>query len=187
MARVYVIRHGQPAAPYGGHDPDPGLSETGLQQARAAARALLAMPEPPTRIVSSPLLRCRETAQSFADALGAPMEIDERVAEIPTPTYLPYEERQAWLARGLKGSWAEVEGDHDYDAWRWRVVRAAAEHSGAAVFSHAIALNAMVGTAQRARQAIVFLPDHCSISVFEPGGDGLILIEKGREVATEFL
>ena len=32
-----------------------------------------------------------------------------------------------------------------------------------------------------------FRPDHCSITVFEPRDGGLILIEKGREPATQVL
>jgi broad specificity phosphatase PhoE len=91
MARLYMIRHGKPSAAWGQHpDPDPGLDETGQAQARAAAGALMALPadQRPVRVFSSPLRRCRETAQPFADAIGAPVEIEARFGEIPSPSSL---------------------------------------------------------------------------------------------------
>ena len=39
MSRIYLIRHAKPSATWGGDDDDPGLDETGLAQARAAAEA----------------------------------------------------------------------------------------------------------------------------------------------------
>jgi len=65
MSRVHMIRHGRPASTWGEIDPDPGLDAVGADQARAVARDLLALPEQerPSRVVSSPLRRCRETAQ----------------------------------------------------------------------------------------------------------------------------
>ncbi|HEX5776589.1 MAG TPA: phosphoglycerate mutase family protein, partial [Caulobacteraceae bacterium] len=74
MARIYMIRHGRPASTWGGGDLDPGLDEAGRTQAEQVAEALLAQPEPPHRIVSSPLRRCRETAEPLARALGVSIE-----------------------------------------------------------------------------------------------------------------
>ena len=69
MARLYLIRHGRPSATWGGHDDDPGLDEAGDLQARAARDWLLSRPdgERPRLVVSSPLRRCRETAQPTAE------------------------------------------------------------------------------------------------------------------------
>lgn len=85
MSRVHMIRHGRPASTWGDADPDPGLDALGTQQARAVAKALMALPalERPSRVVSSPLRRCQETAQPLAEALGVTVEIDPRVGEIP--------------------------------------------------------------------------------------------------------
>ena len=90
MKRVHVIRHGRPASTWGGGDEDPGLDETGLLQALTVAKEILALPKDqhPTRVVSSPLRRCRETAEPLADALGVEIVIDPRVGEIPTPAAL---------------------------------------------------------------------------------------------------
>ena len=159
----------------------------GREQATAAAQALLAMPERPARVISSPLRRCRETAEPFAQALGVAVEIDPAVGEVPTPASVPHEARAAWLQRAFAGRWSEIEGDLDYEAWRRDVARAAAGHAGAAVFSHYVAINAAVSVALGDDRVAAFRPDHCSITVLEPDGDGLILIAKGREAATKVL
>src|SRR5579875_3557475 len=151
MARVYMIRHGKPASTWGDQvaDPDPGLDLQGREQAHAAAKALLALPERerPTRVVSSPLRRCRETAEPFAKALGLDIEIEEAVAEVPTPQSLSDSERGPWLRAAFTTTWSDIPGDIDYAAWRDRVGAAAVRHAGAAIFSHFVAINAAVSSA----------------------------------------
>lgn len=187
MTLVHVIRHGKPAATWGGTDEDPGLDTIGKAQAAAAAEAILALPERPTRVVSSPLRRCRETAEPLARALGVDLIIDPRVGEIPTPAALSHEERPAWLKRAFEGRWGEIQGDMDYVAWTRGVAAALREYPGAAVFSHFVALNAAVGVATGQAEVVAFRPDHCSRTVFEIGGDRLILVEKGREAQSQVL
>jgi len=187
MARVYLIRHGKPHSTWGGGDLDPGLDETGRVQAEQAAEALLSLSEPPTRVISSPLARCRETAEPFARALGAEVEIDPAVGEVPTPASVPHEDRAAWLQTAFGGTWSEIEGDLDYEAWRGDVARALASYAGCAVFSHYVAINAAVSLATGDQRVAAFRPDHCSITVLEVRDDGLILIAKGREAATKVL
>src|SRR6202012_4303295 len=79
MARLYLIRHGKPSSTWSGDDDDPGLDETGQAQAKGGRDWLMKLPagERISRVVSSPLRRCRETAQATADALGVKIEIDE--------------------------------------------------------------------------------------------------------------
>ena len=189
MSRVYLIRHARPSATWGGDDDDPGLDEAGQAQARAAAEALLALPEElrPSRVVSSPLRRCRETAQPFALAIGAEVEIDPLVGEIPTPRTLSAEARGPWLRKAFTGRWAEIEGDLDYDAWRGQVLRAVASRPDAAVFSHFVAINAVLTALAGEPQVITLRPDHASISVFELQDGALKLVERGREATTGVL
>src|SRR5690606_37968572 len=99
MSRLYLIRHGKPASAWGEGDADPGLDAAGTVQAQAARDALMALPdnERPLRVVSSPLRRCRETAEPLAVALGVEVEIDPAVGEVPTPKALSELERPAWL------------------------------------------------------------------------------------------
>ncbi|MET3667437.1 histidine phosphatase family protein [Caulobacter sp. 1776] len=189
MNRVHVIRHGRPAATWGGEDEDPGLDGLGLAQAMTVAREILALPQEqrPTRVVSSPLRRCRETAEPLADALGVTIEIDPRVGEIPTPAALSAEQRPEWLRQAFGGRWDQVVGDLDYVAWTNAVAAALREHAGAAVFSHFVALNAAVSVATGVAEVMAFRPDHCSRTVFEVDDDRLILIGKGREAQSQVL
>jgi broad specificity phosphatase PhoE len=74
---LIVVRHGRTEANARGlllGRADPGLDATGRAQAQDLARAL---PEV-SRVVSSPLARCRQTA----DAFGLPVEVDERWIEL---------------------------------------------------------------------------------------------------------
>ena len=190
MTRIYLIRHAKPGATWGdGGDPDPGLDDLGLAQAEAAAEALMRLPEAvrPTRVLSSPLRRCRETAQAFARKLGAGLQIDARFGEIPSPAALSEAERGPWLRAVFGGRWSEAQGDIDYDAWRRSVAAAVAEHPGAAVFSHFVAINAAVTTIQERDEVLAFRPDHASITVLDLTEAGLSLVELGREAQTQVL
>jgi broad specificity phosphatase PhoE len=77
--RILLIRHGQSQGNaerrFGGHSPTP-LSELGLRQAEATARALAA--ENVTAIYSSDLLRAVQTAKPLARATG--LEVRESSA-----------------------------------------------------------------------------------------------------------
>ncbi len=189
MSRIHMIRHGRPASTWGDADQDPGLDHVGREQARAVADILLALPdgERPDRVVSSPLRRCRETAQPLADALGVTVEIDPRVGEIPTPAALSAEERPVWLREAFQGNWSDIRGDLDYTAWTHEVAKGVASYPGAAVFSHFVALNAAVSVATGQARVAAFRPDHVSVTVFELVDDDLILIENGREASTQVL
>lgn len=76
--RVYLCRHAE-AAP---GDPDElrELSAAGREQARGLASRLAALPEPPAVVLTSPLLRARQTAEEIATATGARVLVEPRLA-----------------------------------------------------------------------------------------------------------
>jgi broad specificity phosphatase PhoE len=189
MARLYLIRHGRPASTWGGDNDDPGLDRAGASQARAVARTLLGLPaaERPVAVASSPLRRCRETAGPLADALGVPLHIVPAVGEIPTPAGLERSARPAWLRQALGGAWNDILGDLDYEVWRQGVLAAVAARPGFAVFSHFVAINAVLSLLAGETAVIGFRPDHASITVLEPGDSALTVIERGREAPTAVL
>lgn len=80
---VYVARHGETdwnrAGRYQGQR-ESDLTETGRSQARAFADALRA--QPIEAVFSSPLRRCRQSAEPLAQALGLGLQIDDRLIEI---------------------------------------------------------------------------------------------------------
>ena len=189
MTQLYLIRHGKPAATWGDVDEDPGLDEAGQAQAEAARDYLMALPEEmrPTKVVSSPLRRCRETAIPTAEALGVEIEIDKSVGEIPTPANLSAEARPNWLREVFQGRWSDAKGDLDYDQWRRDVSASLVGRASTAVFSHYVAINAVMSLLADDDRVLVFRPDHTSISTLHTDGTTLSLVERGREAATAVL
>jgi len=186
---VYLIRHARPSATWGEGAEDPGLDDLGIAQARAAAHQLLSAPiaARPRGIVSSPMRRCLETAKPLADALDLTVEIDPLVGEIPTPAHLAPSERPAWLASAMAGRWGEIRGDLDYDAWRKGVAAAVGRRPQVAIFSHFVAINAVISVVTRTDQVIGFRPGHASITSLAVEAEGLRLISLGVEASTGVL
>ncbi|MEU3724378.1 bifunctional RNase H/acid phosphatase [Streptomyces sp. NPDC031705] len=84
-ATFVLLRHGETALTpqkrfSGSGGTDPELSPAGRRQAAAVAEALAARGTV-SAVVSSPLRRCRETAQAVADRLGLPVALEEGLRE----------------------------------------------------------------------------------------------------------
>ncbi|RSS80524.1 bifunctional RNase H/acid phosphatase [Streptomyces sp. WAC06614] len=82
---LVLLRHGETALTpqkrfSGSGGADPELSPAGRRQAEAVAAALAARGTVQT-VISSPLRRCRETAQTVADRLGLPVTVEEGLRE----------------------------------------------------------------------------------------------------------
>ncbi len=75
---VYLCRHAE-AAP-GDPDATRPLTAEGVEQAERLAERLAAEQPPPAIVVSSPLLRARQTADAIARATGAEARADARLA-----------------------------------------------------------------------------------------------------------
>lgn len=81
--RLLLVRHGETDHNAGGvwqGQLDSPLSDVGVEQARAAGRALAAYR--PTRVVASDLARAAVTAQHVAEASGVEVTLDARWREI---------------------------------------------------------------------------------------------------------
>jgi broad specificity phosphatase PhoE len=78
---IRLVRHAKAGSRHNfvGPDDDRPLTKKGLVQAAGIAEVLAL--QHPTRLLTSPLLRCVETLQPLADAVGLPIEIDARLAE----------------------------------------------------------------------------------------------------------
>lgn len=76
-----VVRHAHALArsDWDGDDTDRVLSRRGMKQSRLLVDPLLELK--PTRILSSPYLRCLDTVRPLAAAAGLTVEADERLAE----------------------------------------------------------------------------------------------------------
>jgi len=76
--RVYLCRHAQ-AAP---GDPDDlrELTSEGVEQARALGQLLAELEEPPRLVLTSPLVRARQTAAEIARAVRVDVQVEEALA-----------------------------------------------------------------------------------------------------------
>ena len=170
LRTIYLVRHGEAEASWG-QSADPGLSTLGHDQARATAEQLV--PEiggRSTEILSSPLLRARQTAGPLAEKLSRQVRIEGRVREIPSP--VPLAERQNWLRAFMRGRWSEQGAG--LLAWRAAILDALTELSDqSVVFTHFLVLNAIVGTQLRRDETLVFWPANASVTTLrEKDGGG---------------
>jgi phosphohistidine phosphatase len=75
---VFLVRHAH--AEKGEPDAGRQLSQRGRDEASALARQLAGHDARPGLILTSPLVRARQTAEAIADEAGAELRVDERLA-----------------------------------------------------------------------------------------------------------
>lgn len=184
MTIVRLVRHGRAAAGWD-VDPDPGLDELGRTQALAAA--LLLDSGSPVPIVSSPLRRCRETAEPLAARWSVGVAVEPGVTEIPSPEGHDLASRVEWLRAAMAGEWAALGPRYTTfrDSVVDTVVSLAGRHAeGCIVFSHFIAINAVIGAALGDDRLVIRSLDNASITVVDVVGSRIELVEGGREADT---
>jgi broad specificity phosphatase PhoE/ribonuclease HI len=186
--RLLMLRHGQTEHSaqhrYSGRADLP-LTELGERQAAAAA-ARLATTDGVTAVVSSPLLRARQTAQPVADALGVPLTVHDGLIETDFGAWegLTFAEARARDPE-LHGRWltdtsVAPPGGESMDAVHRRVRRVRdqliAEHDAATlvVVSHVTPTKALLRMALDAGPSLLHRLhlDVASLSVAEFYPDG---------------
>jgi broad specificity phosphatase PhoE len=178
MTAIFLVRHGEAAEKWG-QSPDPGLSELGHEQAAAVAQAL--SEHGALHLISSPLLRARETAAPLASALGAEVEIVDLYREIPSPP--DCEDRQGWLSQMMKQSWQEQ--SEPIQAWRDALWDSLFElDSPTVIFTHFMVINAVVSRLSNVDVTVCCVPDNCSITRLNKEDMALNLVEVGRQHQT---
>jgi broad specificity phosphatase PhoE len=178
---LYLVRHGQATAGFGAHL-DPGLSDLGRHQAEAAAARLASLG--PLPIYSSPLARACETAAPLAQRWRRTPIIERRVSELPSPT-LDLAERARWVREVMLRRWSDL--DATLQVWRSALVACVSDfEEDCVVFSHFIAINAVVGAATRDDRVVIFRPDYASVTEVASRAAGrLELVALGPEADTE--
>ncbi len=178
---IYFVRHGEAAAGWGEH-PDPGLSDNGWIQAEAVAKRLIALDI--STALTSPMTRCQETASAYADLSGKALTVEPTVTEIPTPAGI--EDRRTWLRNLMAGDWEQT--PDQVKAWHRDLLETVENlPDNTVVFSHFIAINAIVGHLSGASSVTVFRPNYCSITVLERSESGLSIVERGESLETRVL
>ena len=186
MTTLYLVRHAKPASGYG-DSIDPGLDAVGKEQAILTADELCGLPSL-LPVYTSPLRRCRETSQPLGERWGVQPIIFPEAGEIPSPP-LSLTDRQQWLRAAMTSDWDNLQatapaGSPDYGGWRKTLLDAARAMAGdVVIYSHFIAINAVVGEAMGNEQVINFRPDHASITTIEVTDGQFIIKTLGRETA----
>lgn len=187
MPRLYLVRHAKPAASWS-EDPDPGLDAIGVAQARATAESLAgSLSRLP--LYTSPMRRCRETAEPLAQMWFCDAVPMAAVAEIPSPP-IDLAARHDWLIASMRGTWQQLhdnapKGSIDYLQWRRALTDAllAIDHD-CVICTHFVAINVAVGVAQQRDEVVCFRPDHASVTVISSDKGRLRLVEMGHQADT---
>lgn len=170
--QLLLIRHALPLRSEPGQGSDPDLSEEGIAQAMRLPDALKRFPI--TRLVSSPQKRAIQTGQPVADALGLPIEVDDRLAEYDRDMaqYIPIEqiaaEQPEEMARMLSG---HLPSSVDEDAFLARItegvtdlVADADRDDTVAIFSHGGVINGLLHDILRTERFLSFQVDYTGIT-----------------------
>ena len=93
--RLVVVRHGtaKSKSAWKGRDQERALTASGLRQARAVSARLARYR--PDRVISSPSLRCKETVEPLASALGLRLERSDLLGTDQTKTAIDLVRRLA--------------------------------------------------------------------------------------------
>jgi broad specificity phosphatase PhoE len=180
MTRLYLVRHGRASAGWDTHL-DPPLDDLGRAQSVAVAERLASGPT--LDIVSSPMLRCQQTAAALAKRWNASVRVEPGVAEIPSPAGVAMAERVEWLRTSMAGSWTDL--GEPYVTFRRTVVGTLLRLTAdTVVFSHFIAINAAIGAATGDDRLVIRRLDNCSVTEFEIVAGDLVLRAVGDEADT---
>jgi len=195
MTQLLLIRHGQSTWNAEGRIQgwaDPPLSEMGLDQAHRLARRLVAEGHDIAAIYSSPLLRARQTAEQLGQALGLPVQTDDRLKEnnVGQLTGLtgPEVEQQfpEWIAaRRASLEWIPAPEGEDRDHLASRAIGAMSDivtrHAGqtVAVVSHGGTLGIYLAhlLEMPIHRSLPFQFDNTSLSIVKIGEHRLRLLK----------
>ncbi|MDN4519434.1 histidine phosphatase family protein [Mycolicibacterium austroafricanum] len=170
--QLLLVRHALPLRSEPGQGSDPSLSAEGLEQAKRLPDALARFPI--TRLVSSPQVRAIETGQPVADALGLPIEVDDRLAEYDRDLahYIPIEqiaaERPEELQRLIDGHLPSAVDEAEFlarvTAGIEDLVAGAGHDDTVAVFSHGGVINVLLHHVLRTERLLSFHVDYASVT-----------------------
>ncbi len=158
MIEIFLVRHGEARIPWSeGHDA--GLSKRGHEQAATVATQLTSLGN--HDLISSPLLRARETALPLSRTRRREAQLDDRYCEVPIENDVA--RRKAWLTEVTVSTWDDV--DAQIIDWREAAWTALGElrHS-AIIFTHFMLINAMVTRATNDPRLVSFEPAYASVT-----------------------
>lgn len=191
MTTLILLRHGRAAA---GWDTamDPPLDELGRAQADNAAqrlRSMFAEAQMATAeidVVTSPLLRCQQTAAALSALIGKEARIEQRIAEIPSPEGVAMEHRVSWLREAMQGMWSDIvarNGDTYARFHEGLIDWARTLRRPTVAFSHFVAINALIGAAIDDDRVVIRRLDNASITTLHVSAEGVLRLVQGGDEA----
>lgn len=181
MTNIYLIRHGEAAQAWD-EAPNPGLSLNGQQQAVALANAYLPkIVGNQFQLMTSPLLRAKQTAEPFRNTIGQPI-IQPHFAEVPSPG-IALADRRNWLKALFTKTITELE--QPQLEWRNNIIQAMQSlEKNTLIFSHFMTINAIVGWIRGNEKVVSYYPNYCSITHLEKVGNQFRIKSLGKELDT---
>jgi 2,3-bisphosphoglycerate-dependent phosphoglycerate mutase len=189
---LILIRHALPlrVEKHDGTPADPGLSTTGIEQARRLARWMAL--EKLDALYSSPMNRAHLTAEFLAEIKGIEIKLEPGISEFDhqSPVYVPMEEMKAkdydqWL-KLVSGGFAERFNLLDFR----KVVLSSlekiiAQNSGrrVAVVCHGGIINIWAAHVLGIDKFLFFAPEYTSINRFLASGKGQRSVASLNETA----
>jgi broad specificity phosphatase PhoE len=175
---IYLVRHGEAANSWA-EALDSPLSELGKQQAKAVSRSF---GKSPIAIISSPMLRAKQTAAPLAQIWGVSVKIDDCFIEIPSDS--EEKDRKKWLQQIFEQKWNMV--NSRIKEWREKAFEAIlCKKSDVIIFTHFMLINAVISKIKKTNQLVFFSPDNASITHLKITNERTIKIAKlGREKKT---
>ena len=181
LIKIYFIRHGEAKASWE-KDPDPGLSNKGKDQSELLVNEILYDLPSNLDVISSPLLRARETALPLQNKLGAQVKISNTYTEIPSPGIL-LSDRKEWLRKIFNAKVSELE--EPQIKWRKNIITSLQLiKKDTIVFSHFMVINSVVGWINDSNKVVSFHPDNCSITKIKKHEEKFKITELGRDLPT---
>lgn len=174
MARLFLVRHGEPVDDWGGGS-DPGLSRFGRNQVDHCAQRLVDLGS--LKIISSPAKRAQESAEPAAKLQRQSVTLEPRIGEVQPPAGVA--DIRAWMRENFSSESSKTWDDMDQRMQAWREALLAtvrAVKTDTAMFTHYVAINAIVGAALRVNETAVCRPDFASITELNVEGDDLRMV-----------
>jgi broad specificity phosphatase PhoE len=130
------------------------------------------------------MARCQETGGFFANAANLSLTIEPAVTEIPTPSDIT--DRVPWLRGLMSGQWKDA--PDLVNTWRNGLISTLeALPDETVVFTHFVAVNAVVGSIEGTDNVTVFRPNYCSVTKLDNTSGTLRLVERGQSLETKVL
>ena len=157
LINIYLVRHGEAAQSWATASDSP-LSGLGKKQADLVATGFSGSV---LSLVTSPMLRARQTAIPLSHKWDTDVHIEDCFREIPSDA--EEKNRRLWLNQIFQKKWDMV--DSKLQSWREDAFKGILQKDmDTVIFTHFMLINAVVSRITERDELVVFQPDNASIT-----------------------